>query len=254
MLKTCVALVTYNTYGNYEWTDICVRSFRHTFNNTVPLIVVDHNRNEAERKFLNEHEAIILEQSSEYDRSHGAGLDTAVRWAKEHNYEAIVLVEPDCIFESQKWYHEMQRQMMDGAAMVATFRHQYGPLHPAGSAWRISDIPGSFRSVPKDDHVYHPDYSALVKLDTLAKSVIDAEYNSHLCGFFMYHWDVGIRNWFLLEILKKKTVLINHDGFWHFWRSHARTPRQLVASNDWPKSIIAPWLDNRPKTNKKTFI
>jgi hypothetical protein len=41
-MKCCIALVVYNEYKNFDWTRICVHSYKSVFPNH-QLVVVDHN-------------------------------------------------------------------------------------------------------------------------------------------------------------------------------------------------------------------
>ena len=77
MNKTCVAFVNYNKYGSYDWTKICVSSFKSVFGNTIPLIVVDHNRNPQEIRYLINEDIHVINNHSN-DLSHCYGLYLSV--------------------------------------------------------------------------------------------------------------------------------------------------------------------------------
>lgn len=248
MLKTCVAFVTYNTYGNYDWTKICILSYRHIFKN-MPIFVVDHNNNPEEQEFLIKNNATIIKNTGPH--THGIGLDVATNYAKQQGYDAIVFVEPDCIFQSDRWYHNILQSLESGNSMTSTFRYNYGPLHPCGSGWIIKDIPYSFEIANKTvQEISHPRYLELMKLDTLCFNLFNAKYKNNLCHFFLYRWDIGIKNWFWLEV-QNKANLIDNSGFYHFWGSHIRDPQELLNKVSWVQNIVRPWFD---KINPKKLF
>lgn len=232
MLKPCVAFVTYNEYGLYDWTQICVKSFREVFKESYPLICVDHNRNPEEQRFLKDHGVAVVPNPNK-DISHGKGLDVAAEYAKEAGHDVMVVVEPDCVFSGDQWMTDLLKAVDEGYSMAGTFRWQYGPIHPCGSAWRLDQIPSSFKSVKKHDDVYHPKYKQLMNLVELNSSVMRTNYNTHLIHFFFHWWDVGIRNWFLLAC-DGKDKLVSGAGFRHWWGSHKRTPSDLHEKGKMP--------------------
>lgn len=239
MNKTCVAFVTYNKYGSYDWTKICVSSFKSVFGNTIPLIVVDHNRNPQEIRYLINEDIHVINNHSN-DLSHGYGLDLAVEYASDL-YENIIFIEPDCVIRGRKWYDNIESGLLSHS-MSATFGHSYGPLHPCGSGWKICDIPGSFKLIRKSsDEIFHERHQTLIKIDVLMRDMIARKYANNLCHFFVYFWDVGIRNWYLLA-LQDKVIKVNGDDFLHLWGSHMISPKENIQLNPWVKSYISSYL------------
>ena len=237
--KTCVAFVTYNKYGNYDWTKICVSSFKSVFGESVPLIAVDHNRNPLEIKYLVKNNIRVISNDSE-DLSHGYGLDLAVKYASGI-YDNIIFIEPDCIVKGRKWFDNIEVALLD-YSMAATFGHIHGSLHPCGSGWRITDIPGSFKLCDKtSDEIFHEKHQSLIKMDILMQDITSKKYSNALCHFFVYSWDVGIRNWYLLA-LKDKTIKVDGDDLLHLWHSHQIPLKENVWNNPWIKSYIESFL------------
>ena len=239
-MKICTAFVTYNKYGGYDWTKICVGSFRQYFPNEV-LLVVDHNHNSEEREFLLNNNVVVVENNAE--QTHGKGLDVASKYARNNDFDAIIFIEPDCIISGIEWYNNLVNPLENGRSMCATFQWQYGPLHPCGSSWLISDIPASFQTATKTaEEIFHPKYKRLMKLPELSADMLRSNYDNHLFHFFMYHWDVGIKNWFWLEV-HNRAQLVNSNGFYHFWCSHKRSPKEIVRNNPCHRKDIMKWIE-----------
>jgi hypothetical protein len=219
MLKTCVAFVTYNKYNSFDWTKVCVKSFRNVFDHSIPLIAVDHNRNPQELNFLKNNQVTVVENKSR-GLTHGAGLDIATDYARDQGYDAIFFAEPDCLFTSDVWYEEILKSLESGKSMAACHKHDYGPLHPCGSGWIIKDIPHSFSGCMKNiEEVCNENFRNLIDNVTLCKKIINSNYNNNQCYFFLYEWDVGIRNWYTLAC-QNKTAEVSSKGLHHFWFSH----------------------------------
>jgi len=216
----------------------------------VPLFVVDHNRNQEELRFLKNQNIIVLQNKG--NLTHGDGLDIAVKHAKHEGYDAIVFIEPDCVFSGTQWQEHLIKSLESGKSMASVFRWSYGPLHPCGSAWMLNDIPGSFIHCKKlESEVFHSRYLELMNLYNLCSDMVKQYYSNELFSFFLYNWDVGIRNWFHLATVDK-TQLVKADGFCHFWGSHARPPNVLMNSEAWTKNIIQHWIDKTK--NSKMFL
>ncbi len=244
MLKTCTAFVTYNRYGGYEWTKICVTSFRNVFGMEYPLIAVDHNHNPEEKEFLKKNQVQILENYGE--QSHGEGLDIATAYAKKNGFDAIVFIEPDCLFFNDTWYKNMHQIIESGKSMTSVFRWPYGPLHPCGSMWVIKNIPYSFKTIPKTkEEVGHVRFQELLNMPTLCALMAEEKYDNHLHNFFVYHWDVGIKNWYTLEVNYSTQHCIDDHGFVHFWRSHGRPPSKVIRTDPWCRELLKPWVEEK---------
>jgi len=214
--KVCVGFVTYNTYQNYDWTKVCVLSFRKHFPN-VDLVVVDHNSNAEELRFLRLHNVIVLENKGE--KSHGAGLDCIVEYAK-NQYDIIVFIEPDCLIFGEKWLYDMCESIKAGFSMCGFNKWKYGALQIGGSAWDIKSIPGSFqRSFKSKEEINNPKFKELIDFKYMLFRDENTEYDKETSCFLIYQWDVGIKNWFSLA-LENKTCQIKNDGFIHYFSSH----------------------------------
>ena len=241
-MKTCVSFVTYNIYGRYDWTKICVRSYRNVFADEVPLTVVDHNHNPDEVKFLEDNQVTVIETKSG-SRTHGAGLDTATEYARQAGYDAIVFIEPDCVINHIQWYQNILSALESGKSMASTIRLSYGPLHPCSSGWIIKDIPTSFEACNKTEQdIFHPAFKEAMSFTNLSKVMSDHKFGDQGYYFFFYHWDTGMKNWFLLRTQNKDQFVVG-KGFNHFWESHRVTPQMLLERHPNLKDMIWPFFD-----------
>jgi GT2 family glycosyltransferase len=214
--NVCVGFVTYNTYQKFDWTKICVSSFRKHLPK-VDLIVVDHNSNKKEINFLKSNNAIVLQNPNE--KSHGSGLDCIVDFAKSR-YEIVVFIEPDCLILDNTWLQNMVEKIKSGYSMAAVHNWEYGALQIGGSAWDIKSIPGSFqRSFKSKEEINHPKFKELINFKYLVYRNENEEYDKDTASFLIYQWDVGIRNWFFLAI-DKKACQVKGEGFIHYFGSH----------------------------------
>lgn len=237
-MKSCVCFVTFYNYNNFDWTKLCVLSFKKIFKNKIDLIVVDHNKNEEEINFLNKNKITIIENKSNY-LSHGHGLDVAVNYAKENLYDSIVFIEPDCFISGRLWYNNLIKSLNTGYSMSATTKHPAGWLNICGSAWILKDIPGSFTIQPKKEKEVFSK-----KHDELKLNIFSKEYYESL-NFFYYYWDCGIRNWFLLE----KTQLVDGSGLNHFYFSSEIKLNDYIKKNN--NNCIKKFIFNNMR---KTYI
>lgn len=243
-MKTCTAFVTYNKHGNYDWTKICVRSYR-MFMDDVPLFVVDHNNNLRERMFLDENKVEIIENTHR-PHTHGDGLDVAADYAKRKGFDSIVFIEPDCVFSVTGWYKNITKALDSGCSMAATYKHNFGPMHPCGSGWIIEEIPTSFKIANKTESetsskTFQKEMKLKVLCEYMMKSISTEEFH-----FFLYQWDVGGKNWFMLEE-QNKTKKVDPDGFKHFWGSHRRTPESVMNISKANFEMISHWISDTIK-------
>lgn len=243
-MRTCTAFVTYNKYGSYDWTRICVESYTSVFPDHT-LLAVDHNHNSEELAYLASHNIQILHNPDckTSGNTHGHGLDRAVNWAKDNGFDAIVFVEPDCLISQPEWYLSLIQSLQTGNSMAATWQHCFGPLHPCGSAWIIRDIPHSFTSVPRTiDEINNPLFLRHVNLNKMAESISSCRDSDEQRKFETWwnftFWDCGLKNWFHLACANK-TALCSSVGFTHFFQSHDRSPKELMHQNEHVRQLLS---------------
>lgn len=232
------ALVTYSSTYSYEWPKISIPSLRKHFPDN-PIVVIDHNDNEEERAFLEQHNVEIIR--GERGASHGKGIDVAVTWCREHNKQFMMHLEPDCLVYGRSWFEQLWYGIGKGNWMAGLFQHAYGPIHPCPSLWVVDRIPGTFEITPKDKDVFHPKYSTFLNTKKLVQQLYEdfqgrsesechkALYDQPLTDAFkwLYTWDVGLKNWFECAI-KNKAYLSKAKDFTHFWMGSCREPHGVL--------------------------
>lgn len=223
-MKICTALVTYNKYNNFDWMRICVESYKNIFPDH-QMVVVDHNRNREERKYLLSHKNLILlenpkafDEKLKYWNTHGIGLDCATEWAKQNAYDAIVFIEPDCLITGPQWYENLVKQIESGKSLASIMRWHKNwsgaSYHPCGSIWRLLDIPGSF-------DIFYPGENP-----PWVEKHPNIEY-----------WDTGGRNWYFMHPDKVGDI-IGNEGIIHFIFSAKRSAAQACIESEWYKKLL----------------
>lgn len=236
-MSTCFGFVTYNSYGNFEWTKICVSSFRGIFPKE-KLLVVDHNHNPQELDYLQSQKAEVIPNfidkkslppdSIRRSNTHGMGLDILVQEARTRGFERIVFIEPDCFFTSNVWYKELNAAIDEGNHMAGVIQFPCNQIHPCGSIWLIDSIPYSFEHAHKGEEVFTPEFLKILNYPELCKRTIRYPKAARFTSFW---WDVGIKNWYFLALrgLAKK---VSDEGFMHFWHGSKTPPEGKGISKD----------------------
>lgn len=212
-MKCCVCFVVYNEYNDYNYTKLFFTSFLKVFKNEVKLFAVNNGSKVEEVNFLKKNKVEVIENTTN-DKSHGKGLDLAVNHVYKLGYDSVVFLEPDCFIYDKIWYDNLLKSIQQGFHMASCGWHSAGWLHICGSIWLINKIPCSFKSCRRSlEEIHSPEFRQL----NLGELMNDKD-NRGVWHFYFYHWDVGVKNYFLIKKNKKK--LVKDTGFNHLWNSH----------------------------------
>lgn len=202
------------------WVKVAVGSFLAHFPDQ-EILVVDNNplpgdrrwepENEAERAWLAAHPNVRLLANPGPDRTHGAGMDLALQWCRDHGVETMLHIETDCHVRGVEWYRALTAAIDRGAWMAASHRKSWGPLHPCPSIWRVGEVRTSFREQDASADRAHPRFTELVDVDTFWR-------NSGARGRYAdFFWDTGLRAWFQAAVADRAEQ-VSGKGFAHYWR------------------------------------
>lgn len=217
-MKCCVCFVSYNEYDDYNYTKLFITSFIKVFKKELDIFAVDNNyeTKKNEIKFLIKNNVKIIKNQTN-DKSHGKGLDLAVEHVSQLGYDSVIFLEPDCFISNRIWYNQLLEALNQGYHMASCVWHDAGWLHVCGSIWLIEKIPGSFKSCKmRFEEIHNPNFQKLNLPEFMS-----TPSNRLLWYFYFYHWDVGVRNYFLIDEDKRK--LTSWVGFNHLWQSHKTT-------------------------------
>ena len=224
-MSTAFCLVAYKTVS---WMPVALNSFHQHFPDET-LIVVDNNRSESadaarEHQYLRERSfcTLIMPEASS-DRSHGAGIDSAVLWCRSNQIRYLVHFEPDCLILGRKWYVELKQALKAGNSMAGSHRKSYGPIHPTPSIWDLSFTHSSFRQAVRGNDEAHPRFHELFDLELLL-SYCRSTYEPRIVEWFEKFWDTGQRPWFNAAASNKAALIKPSDDFIHFWKGSESTP------------------------------
>jgi len=198
-------------------------SFRQHFPSW-KVLVVDNNPSEgdenwnashdAERRWIHSQPGVIVKKNTGHLKTHGAAVNLAVQWCREHQVEYLLHLEPDCLITGTQWYENLCRGMDAGAWMAGSHRKQYGPIHPTPSLWRVSKICSSFDYASRLEDERHPRFQELFDRDWLLNAVSEAGQDTE---FWRTTWDSGQRLWFDCAVENKAFHASDATDFVHFW-------------------------------------
>lgn len=217
--SVCFVAVTYNEYNDFNWSQICVSSFREIFPHQ-DLVFVDHNENPQEIEFLIKKDVKVIKGHPK--KTHGFGLDVAADYCRENNHKIMIAIEPDCIFTEKTWAKNLIKSIKSGNKMASTFKYNYGLLHPCGSAWSVKDIPASFDVQSNAKEVGDKEFRQIMNYELLFESMVEQKYSNDLLWFFTHLWDTGMKNSYIHQ-KNKSAELVDKTGFIHFWGSHKKS-------------------------------
>jgi hypothetical protein len=209
------------------------------------MVCVDHNRNTDELEYLSKQNNLIVVEDKAVNNTHGDGLDCASKWAKQNGYDSIIFVEPDCVFTGRAWYDNLIDAIGSGHSMAATYKWDFGPYHPCGTAWVLDDIPGSFNIGPRTtEEINHPNFVKYINLNRLIERCMDEKQPNLSVFYSVYHWDCGTKNWFQLA-MRNKDALVDGDGLIHFWSSRECSPQKRARENGYYAKLLSPYLPKK---------
>src|ERR1051325_3193928 len=147
------------------------------------------------------------------DKSHGAGMDCAVEWARARGYQRLVHVEPDCAMNGRIWLDTLLRS---DAWFAGLHRKRYGPIHPCPSVFDLSAPLPSFCAAQKiPAELRHPRYGELFN-------------PSGLPQWCKERWDTAQKAWFWCAVENQAELVpipaqqigghLLMGDFVHFWR------------------------------------
>ena len=141
-MKIATAMVSFFTDG---WTQQCVECFKKLLPNT-EVLVVDNNPTSfnqidswnkfrfphnkcrnlfryclAERDWLKSN-VTLLDNTGSSQKSHGQGMDIALSWCKTNQIDVLIAIDPDCVFYTIKWFHNLLQPIIKEDAWMTT-RH-----------------------------------------------------------------------------------------------------------------------------------
>ena len=236
------------SWNTRRWMPVGLGSFRKHFPSW-QVLVVDNNPergeenwntdHEAEREWLQSQSGVIVIKHSGPVRTHGAAVDTAVKWCRLNKVSYMLHLEPDCLISGTKWYESLCRGIDSGAWMVGSHRKEYGPIHPTPSLWKVDEIRTSFDYASRIPDEQHPRFSELFGrewlLDAIAKAGEDLE-------FWTTTWDSGQQAWFRFAVEGKACFAVSAGDFRHFWAGSDRviSERHFQKNSELSKYTEAP--------------
>lgn len=225
------------SWNTLHWLPVGIESFREHFPSW-QILVVDNNPtegtvhcgldHEAERRWLNEQEGLIVLPHQGSQKTHGAAVDLAVEWCREHHVEYLLHVEPDCLVSGTEWFRRLCEAIDSGAWMAGSHRKLYGPVHPTPSLWRLSQLKTSFEICPRGEDENHPRFAELFDKPWLIDAVSQAQLN---VDFWQENWDTGQRAWFQCAMDDKAAYVPETEDFHHFWQASQVSPEQRALAH-----------------------
>jgi len=211
------------SWNTQQWMPVGLGSFRQHFPSW-QMLVIDNNpsegeanwnqSHEAERRWLQSQPGVIVRKNNGQVKTHGAAVDLAVEWCRQHGVEYLLHLEPDCLITGTQWYANLCRGMDAGAWMAGSHRKHYGPIHPTPSLWRVSRIRSSFDYANRLEDERHPRFLELFDRAWLIQAVSEAGQNPE---FWKTTWDSGQRPWFECAVENKAFHAVEANDFVHFW-------------------------------------
>lgn len=214
------------SYCSPRWTRVAVSSYLRQWPGE-RLLVVDNNPEPtskdwnddyaAEREWLNRIPGVILYRNRLY-RSHGAGMDCALKWCRDQGVGAMVHIEPDCLVTGTRWRELLEQAVGEGAEMAGTHRYAFGPIHPCPSIWRTDVDWPSFQTATRTDDELHPRFPEVFDLPLRLKTA--AAGGKRKWEFWSRNWDTAQRAWFHAAVRDKARVIdkASATGFKHYWK------------------------------------
>lgn len=207
-------------YRSPLWLKVAVGSFLARFPDQ-QILVVDNNPRpgergwhpacEEERQWLAAHPGVRLLPNDGDDRTHGAGMDLALAWCREHGVEAMLHIETDCYVSGVDWYRHLTEAIDRGAWMAACHRKAWGPLHPCPSIWKVDEVRAGFRRHDGAEDVRHPRFAELFDIEAYRRELgLDVRTDE-------WSWDTGLKAWFDAALVDR-AVQVPKSGFAHYWR------------------------------------
>jgi len=187
-------------YFTKSWVGPCFRSYYRYFSD--PLLVINNNPQphqrywglqcEEEREWLQKQNIIYVDSParSEFahppnELSHGLAMDFAASWCKEHGFDVMLHIEPDCMVVGTRWYDDLLSKIEHYQVVgkrkadwhIGNLTHTTIDL--AGSMWKINEV---MSFVPRASPIIGIDWDTAQEAKFNAKSYLFDE----LTGFIHY--------------------------------------------------------------------
>ena len=213
------------SHNSYPWIKVGLRSFRRFFPDS-PILIIDNNLDfglpgydskvEVEREWLKDwcfqDSHPYLEKTELLGKTHGAGLDRAVKWCKDHEVRWMLHFEPDCLIDGVEWANRLLEATRKDIWMAGSYQI-FGPIHLTPSIWDVNHIESGFDVQPRGSDDDHPSFHKLVNMKWLMTQIGDDER-----GFWEVLWDTAQKPWFDAAIHGKALLVEGSSDFRHFWR------------------------------------
>lgn len=139
-------------------------------------------------------------------KQHGSGYNHAIRWCREHSYQAMLSFEADCVVTGP-WQAELLKAVRDGALMAGGLKLGYGPLHHVPACYAINCCWPSFEVRSKSEDRQNPRWADLYR------------WIGEESGL----WDCGQHAWFWAACMDR-AVYVPSPNIRHCWMGSQRPP------------------------------
>jgi hypothetical protein len=242
------------SFHSVHWIRVAVESYLRQFPGEW-ILVVDNNPYrgephwvpdcEEERDWLAGHPGVrLLEGLSGPEnrlpdgrREHGAGIDVALTWCRQHGARVLLHFEPDCLISGRGWRDNLLQALAQGAWMAGGFQQSFGTIHLTPSAWQVAEVRASFRFQPWGEDRHTQAFGKLVDL-------VQLETDPSAAAVWIRRvqgWDTGHKAWFEAAAVGR-TALVPVPGFRHYWSgSFARRFSESTLAARFPE--VRPFLE-----------
>jgi hypothetical protein len=201
-------------YRTGAWSRGCIDTYRRQFPHEHLLIVDNNDPDYVEGSLLAKEPNVTLIRGK--GTRHGDGMNAALAWCREKGIPIMVHIEPDMLFLHRQWKIDLLAGVRDGYELVGTHKTEYGPVHPAASAWDTTVNWHSFGAGRKSwRERLSTDYRQLLRLKGQP-------------GWLYRNWDTAQRNWF--QAARRDRVLLLDENrihgreLYHFWNGSRVNP------------------------------
>lgn len=216
----------------HKWPLVMLRSLRTYFPED-QLILVNNLNTQIPNEYYDNY-TIVLENDTN-DKTHGGGIDVAVRFLKNNKFKHFIHIEPDCVISSTQWANELVIAIKNGTLMAGPHKLPFGPIHPCPSIWDVEWV-GTFTMSYRNEFTDH----RLFDHRKMAEWLVNCNMDRDGCWLWCHLWDCGIKNWYEAAKLKR-TTQTSWVGFKHFFCGRLRPPENLSPEDF---SLIAQYLKN----------
>lgn len=153
--------------------------------------------------------------------AHGIGIDAAVNWGLDNEYEVITLLEPDCSITSRHWLDSTFSKLGSDCYATAIHKKFTRMYPPIGASFLLEEIRSSFEIQP-------------IIRTRLQREI--AHYEFEEGSIFNDLWDTGEKVFFDFEAMGKVQIIIDR-GLKHHTRGSIRTKGENP-KNETPHTLL----------------